>query len=212
MGWVLVLVILLMTCTTYQQVAADVNKGSRSPQIIPGHVITEISHLVMSDWEYQRKYDDLITSLKGAVILTCGPGWVYFEDHCYWFSRDATSWPDARAHCQTLHGDLVAITGFQENRFVKFEMRKIRNKEHPSEIKYYFIGGTDEQREGRWIWIRTGQTFGFTDWASGEPNNANSNEDCLALSGESLSAWNDVPCQMSFYSICKKSVEYKTIP
>ncbi|XP_069115648.1 perlucin-like protein [Argopecten irradians] len=167
--------------------------------------LTEI-HRLLRD-EYLQQYESLMSSLKGIVIFSCGEGWEYFEDYCYWFSRTKRSFQDARENCQSMGADLVDVTGFQENRFIKYHMRVIR-RENP-ELRYYYLGGTDSDSEGQWVWVRTGQNVGFTDWQRGEPSNSNGNEDCIILNGERLSAWNDAPCAEEYYPICEKRVEYK---
>ncbi|XP_033759064.1 perlucin-like protein [Pecten maximus] len=203
-----ILLMFLKICLSFQQITPDVQGGSQDSQVIDfTEHITEIHGLVQSNTKYLQQYEELMSSLKELVILTCGDGWVYFEDHCYWYSRTATTWQAARDLCQAMDTDLVDVTGFQENRFIKYHMRDIQKREHPAVLRYYFLGGTDMDNEGRWVWVRTGQSFGFTNWASGEPSNSNGVEDCVILNGESFADWNDAPCDQSYYGICKKSVK-----
>nr|XP_012323016.1 mannose-binding protein C isoform X1 [Aotus nancymaae] len=63
-----------------------------------------------------------------------------------------------------------------------------------------FLGITDEETEGQFVDL-TGRRLTYTNWNEGEPNNADSREDCVVLlrSGR----WNDVPCSSPYLAICE---------
>ncbi|XP_078338873.1 uncharacterized protein LOC111133342 isoform X2 [Crassostrea virginica] len=68
----------------------------------------------------------------------------------------------------------------------------------------YWTGGTDQDTEGQWVWASSGNVFRFSDWYSGEPNNAGE-EDCMELRvSMQEKAWNDIPCQTEFKFICER--------
>jgi len=61
--------------------------------------------------------------------------------------------------------------------------------------KGIWLGATDEAIEGQWKWISNDMAFSdglYTNWNEGEPNNANSNENCA--SWRVSQGWNDVYC------------------
>ncbi|TMW49785.1 hypothetical protein DOY81_005142, partial [Sarcophaga bullata] len=67
----------------------------------------------------------------------------------------------------------------------------------------FWIGGYDIGHEDRFVWIKTGRTLApFTNWKPGQPNNANGNENCLALlvSGK----WADEHCLKRMPFICEE--------
>jgi hypothetical protein len=74
-------------------------------------------------------------------------------------------------------GHLVTVTTSGENSFI-FGI-------WPSG----WIGLTDEVNEGTWRWV-TGETYSYTSWNPGEPNNAG-NEDYVQFVGGGK--WNDLP-------------------
>ncbi|XP_061171044.1 mannose-binding protein C-like [Saccostrea echinata] len=73
------------------------------------------------------------------------------------------------------------------------KLLKLDNKVGNITKGLYWIGGTDEIREGRFVWASTGNSLTFTDWNRGEPNNDESKEDCIEISGHSdrRGMWND---------------------
>ncbi|KAJ8301866.1 hypothetical protein KUTeg_020853 [Tegillarca granosa] len=70
----------------------------------------------------------------------------------------------------------------------------------------YWIGGSDMEVEGNWIWIKSRQRFTFTDWGAGQPTNSYNHEDCLHLYGKLDFHWNDEACSHSAYFICEKPI------
>jgi hypothetical protein len=69
-----------------------------------------------------------------------------------------------------------------------------------------WIGGNDMATEGTFLW-EDGTVFadtpGATKWAPGEPNDVNSQEDCVQLYNEDGEwYWNDDWCVFKFSSVC----------
>lgn len=63
----------------------------------------------------------------------------------------------------------------------------------PGTYHRYFISGTDEQEEGKWIDSVTGEPLPYTNFAPGEPNNAKGGEDCI-IRDVNYRGWNDFKC------------------
>lgn len=68
----------------------------------------------------------------------------------------------------------------------------------------YWIGGTDLEAEGTFLWIKTRDPFSFTDWHPSQPNGGP--EDCVAFNcfTDSSIQWHDFSCRQYNYYICEK--------
>ena len=99
-----------------------------------------------------------------------------YNGHSYYRSTGTANWTTARSNCIAKGGHLVTVTSSGENSFL-FNL-------WPSG----WIGLTDEVTEGTWKWV-TGETFSYTNWNSGEPNNSG-NEDYIQFVGSGK--WNDL--------------------
>lgn len=72
----------------------------------------------------------------------------------------------------------------------------------------FWLGGTDVQIEGEWVWTGNVQAMGsYRNWAPGEPNNANGNEHCLEMDMGGQYHWNDNNCENRFNFICEMPYE-----
>jgi len=100
-----------------------------------------------------------------------------YNGHSYYRSTGTAFWTDAKANCAAMGGHLVTVTTSGENSFL-YNL-------WPSG----WIGLTDEVTEGTWRWV-TGETYSYTSWNPGEPNNSG-NEDYVQFVGGGK--WNDLP-------------------
>ena len=133
------------------------------------------------------------------------------------------TWDDARTYAETLtyngfNGHLATITSAEENAF-------IFNTFKDSAYNIFFLGGFQPkgsaEPDGGWQWI-TGETWSYTNWSPGEPNNTYSgggifappgtvSEEVLELYG-GIGVWNDVPLLSGWGALLVEYDEYETIP
>ena len=113
----------------------------------------------------------------------------YFNGHTYSVIDKALDWYEAKGYCENLGGHLVTITSEDENVFV-FNLVQ----DSSCEAYYLWIGASDSDNEGEWKWI-TDETFVYTNWDSGQPDNLsgvdNAEEDYLTFL-RSNGRWNDL--------------------
>ena len=68
----------------------------------------------------------------------------------------------------------------------------------------FWIGLTDRETEGVFVWESDKSVAMFTDWTSGNPDNYNGNEDCIHIhSGSIERQWNDINCDVKLYPLCQ---------
>jgi hypothetical protein len=104
------------------------------------------------------------------------------------------TWEQAKADAEARGGHLATITSQTEYDAM---YQSIGGSERLPGWGYH-IGAKDVQSEGVWKWV-TGESWGFVDWAAGEPNGSVS-ENYLMLIGMSFNFgdqkklhWNDTP-------------------
>lgn len=110
------------------------------------------------------------------------PGVVYDASSGSYYKvyTTAVTWTQAKAAAISVGGHLAVITSSSENSFIVSSVGISTDS---------WIGGTDEASEGTWVWV-TGETWNYTSWNSGEPNNVG-NEDYCSIKPNGT--WNDLP-------------------
>lgn len=135
---------------------------------------------------------------------SCRQNWLRYENACYLFVTTHNSWDRAKTSCENYRSNLTDILSESENNFIKGYISK---KKTPG-IYAYWIGGSDRDQEGTFIWMHNRRRFNFTDWPPGEPNNYGYglSEHCVGLAKTLGYRWNDFPCSKSniFGYICKE--------
>jgi hypothetical protein len=102
------------------------------------------------------------------------------------------SWHQAKVFCESKGGHLATITSPEEDNFIYTNL--VANS--PDGIEMCWLGGTDEATEGIWKWV-TGETWSYTHWCQGEPNNCSGIEHYLTFFTEHDplgrgGTWNDL--------------------
>jgi hypothetical protein len=129
------------------------------------------------------------------------------NDHWYELILDSNiSWTEANNMANAMSGHLATLTSDAENSFVFSELAIGDN--------LIWLGGFQPtgstEPDGGWQWV-TGETWDYTNWASGEPNNNTwgADENSLVFWG-SNGAWNDSPANWTNYSNGGYVVEYES--
>ena len=86
-----------------------------------------------------------------------------YGGHRYQYYENDMSWTQARSFCQSLGGHLATITSQGEQEFITGKW--------PG--KNGWIGAYGDEHGYAWV---TGETWGYTNWASSQPDNANGDE------------------------------------
>ena len=114
-----------------------------------------------------------------------------YGDHRYERVDQGMTWSQAQEYAVTHGGYLAVITSPGEQAFVEKLIAKGSKNQ-------YWLGGHRDQ--GNFTWVN-GESFGYTNWDTDEPDNHRGVEDCLqilrlpnpALPGSQAMKWNDAP-------------------
>uniref|UniRef100_A0A3B3DGJ8 C-type lectin domain-containing protein n=1 Tax=Oryzias melastigma TaxID=30732 RepID=A0A3B3DGJ8_ORYME len=122
--------------------------------------------------------------------------WIHFSGSFYYISTTEKSWQSSRDDCLGRGADLITIDSREENEFArKFEKR-------------LWIGLSDRQSEGNWIW-QDGSPLRKSFWQPEEPNSySGTDEDCVEIGNfDDDNSWNDLVCTEAIFWICEKKTE-----
>uniref|UniRef100_G3SZI6 E-selectin n=1 Tax=Loxodonta africana TaxID=9785 RepID=G3SZI6_LOXAF len=132
-----------------------------------------------------------LSALSFAFLLVRDSGaWTYHT------SVQTMTYDEAREYCQQ-YTDLVAIQNKEEIKYLNSIL-----SHSPS---YYWIG--IRKVNGVWTWVGTQKplTPEAENWAPGEPNNKQNDEDCVEIyikRGKDEGMWNDESCNKKKLALC----------
>lgn len=156
--------------------------------------------------------------------------WTY-NGHTYQLITSPKSWDNARQDAITQGGYLAEINDSAENAAIYAELLTRTSSSTPrandgGDSRYVWLGGTDAEVEGQWIWSNSRQAIstGRPEWGRGslgsEPDNSFSGQDALAIGLENwprgsssgsgygnAGQWNDINGSNALYYI----IEYDAI-
>jgi hypothetical protein len=127
----------------------------------------------------------------------------------YVLCKTRALWSDAQSSCSSMGMTLARIDSAEENTWIVNTLIGPSGSNLPED--WVFVGGTDAAVEGSWIWpdgavFTTGKqpTSGmYTNWRSGEPNNAGAGEDCLLV--QSGGSWIAMTCEVPRNYACEQN-------
>uniref|UniRef100_A0A3Q0SZJ6 C-type lectin domain-containing protein n=1 Tax=Amphilophus citrinellus TaxID=61819 RepID=A0A3Q0SZJ6_AMPCI len=132
--------------------------------------------------------------------LRCGRGWFQFNGRCFYYIPKPTSWAVAEKNCMSLGGHLASVHNFMEYHKLQSLILRVSH-----DYKETWIGGSDAQQEGHWIWS-DGTIFHYTNWCPGEPNNLSGQQNCLQMNHSGGKCWDDLSCYNELPSVCAKNM------
>ncbi|XP_060586405.1 uncharacterized protein LOC132742102, partial [Ruditapes philippinarum] len=141
------------------------------------------------------------------ISTQCGFGWIYSptSNFCYQVVLGLPrTWQGARAYCQQNNGDLLSVSGVQEQNFIQ---ALLSSPKYARLQLNFWIGATDQTQEGGWHWVDN-TPFRYLNWHPGEPNNVRFGvepENCAEMVPSWNYQWNDKYCSKEEVFICKKN-------
>ncbi|XP_078312803.1 coadhesin-like [Crassostrea virginica] len=129
--------------------------------------------------------------LAGYTYAGCPSGWAGYGANCYKLFTGALEWSLAARDCQRYGANLVSIESSGEQYFVENLIGG-----HTA-----WTSGSDRNYEGAWAWYSGFQSWSYTKWHPGEPNNSGG-ENCLHILTSRV-GWNDLPCNRGLAYVCE---------
>ncbi|MFG6107750.1 NF038122 family metalloprotease [Leptothoe sp. EHU-05/26/07-4] len=99
----------------------------------------------------------------------------------YLLTDSVMTWDDAQAYAESLGGNLVTINDLREEAWVQSTFGTTEG---------FWIGINDRLVEGQFEWV-SGEAITYTNWAPGEPNNYDGNQDYGWINYGSANQWDD---------------------
>jgi len=115
--------------------------------------------------------------------------------HTYMFFTEPNGWVSARDRCASRVGFyLTHINSDAEKNWLRGIL--------PPGTGAWWIGYSDRWNEGDFRWVAG--SYGYTNWATGQPDDNNNNEDCAAM-GSGNGLWYDFNCSQDRRYICERN-------
>lgn len=97
-----------------------------------------------------------------------------FNGHTYQFIDEDTTWEEARKMCIARGGHLATVTSAEEQKYLEGLFNNINGSERGPWFGAYSDGAYGGDKND-WCWV-TGEKWNYTNWADGEPSNAEGTE------------------------------------
>lgn len=164
-------------------------------------------HVVISNEETKNNSNLLSEVIKehsilnSLVHLSLRGRWTMNEGSYYYFGNDLKNWNDAAKECETLGSYLAEVDSSSEMEFLQTLSKSPLNKYSQNLI---WLGGSDINYEGSWVWRRGNRKMEYTNWNLNEPNGY-TRENCLQAHGPE-GHWNDLFCGVQIPYVCEADV------
>ncbi|KAL7869486.1 hypothetical protein AOLI_G00134740 [Acnodon oligacanthus] len=199
---VLLVKALLITCATFL-LRMDVSEDLQSNITCERNNSTEIEILQLRE-DLQKLTAMLHHTTKDSRCQLCPKRWHWFWGHCYFFSvglEKDRKWTESVNYCREHNASLAVIQDATEMQFVLGHMMTF------SEMPFLWLGLTDSQEEGVWIW-QNGTSFHKHSFIKLQWNSEE--RDCADLRGNGNVFAAD--CKVYGPWLCKKTMEPENYP
>ncbi|XP_038554000.1 ladderlectin-like [Micropterus salmoides] len=126
----------------------------------------------------------------------CSGRWSEFSGRCFHYVPKPMTWAQAEKNCESMGGNLASVHNLLEYHEIQ---RLIMSASY--ENKETWIGGSDAQEEGVWLWS-DGTPFNYR--SSGGFDNFQGKQHCLQINYGDDKRWDDTWCNVRLPSVCAK--------
>lgn len=170
--------------------------GPPGPSGEPG-VPCECSQLRKAIGEVDNQVTQLTSELK--FIKHAVAGVRETDAKLYLLVKEERAYLDAQRACQARGGALAMPRDEATNGLLAAYVAQ-------AGLARVFIGLSDLDREGTFLYADRSPMQTFQRWRGGEPNDASEGEDCVEM--EASGGWNDVACHLPMHFLCEFDKEH----
>ncbi|KAK4879118.1 hypothetical protein RN001_007264 [Aquatica leii] len=141
---------------------------------------------------------------KCSRQYVCPPEYLKLNQHCYYFSKNKTTWQDAFFACQDLRGKFAIIKHVNQDKMIRSFLNKIsiQNEER-------WIGGMYDWEQMKWKWGASGQEMVFKGFSQMAPEDKEKLQwHCTILDPNLDYKWNARMCLEQKYYICQTKPKF----
>ena len=102
-------------------------------------------------------------------------------------------------YCREIGGTLGEMKDSTEAKTVQTYLNTVADQQNQN---WYWLGLTDVQTEGLFVWSLSQTNVTWTYWRSGEPNGGRA-ENCVAACQFTERTWIDISCSWSVFALCQ---------
>ena len=134
----------------------------------------------------------------------CQQGWISNGKSCYKLFTSSKTWENAKEECKKWNARLVKVESSEENDFIKTELLPTDEDDN------YWIGLSDSDNEGDWMWTDGTQldSDGYKNWGDNQPDNEKDKQNCVLIAirtsdPDHNGKWHDKRCSRKRKYICE---------
>ncbi|XP_069136265.1 macrophage mannose receptor 1-like [Argopecten irradians] len=137
---------------------------------------------------------------------SCASGWqfdIYNNvEYCRHEDVGLVSWDRAKTICESNNSHLPIIESKNQLEFIHTQLKD----RQPASLRNVWIDGTDNSREGYWVWSSTGKLISPLFWSASQPDNfyGDHSENCLMYGENYTWSYNDAKCDRPNAVICQR--------
>ncbi|XP_065364339.1 C-type lectin 37Db-like [Calliphora vicina] len=153
----------------------------------------------------QHEYKPEITATVSQVFLgePLDKSFTKVGNKAYHFGQSKLSWYKAYLVCRSLGGYLASIDTQQDLK----DLSNYLSSTYGSS-RIWWLSGSDQDSEDDFFWFSTGRRFGYADWATGQPDNNNGDENCVYLDYRRPNyQMYDGKCDRKMYYVCENRLK-----
>lgn len=192
------------TLQSFKDTIEDGQEKARSAQDKAERKSLEFEEMVkvvkVASDECKKRTDAIQQSVeKLQTLVTCSTkDWYKFEDSCYKLSTTSVQWEEAADECSKIGAYLVEVNSIEENQYIAKTFLK--------KGTIVWLGGSDLDSEGQWVWKKSKYPLGYQGWQKSEPNGGVL-ENCLHIyEFNQDGVWNDINCARYMPYLCEMNV------